>query len=100
VTGGALADIGYTVNLDACDPYTLPSPTALAMMGVLTAGRMHDEMGLIAGGYVDHWTPRVAPTSVLMSAPENSAPSAATLDGLAREINGLRTAVEALRGSQ
>jgi hypothetical protein len=100
VTGGALADIGYTVNLDACDPYTLPSPTALAVMGVLTAGRMRDDMGLIAGGYIEHVTPRVAPTSVLTSASEDSASSAATLDGLAREVDGLRRTVEALRGNQ
>ena len=60
VTGGALKDIGYTVNLDACDPYTLPSPTALAMMGVLTAGRMHELSGNIANGYFEHPTPMVA----------------------------------------
>ena len=100
VTGGALADIGYTVDLDACDPYTLPSPTALAMMGVLTAGRMQDAMGSIAGGYIEHRAPRVAPTSVLVSASENSAQGAAAVAELTREVDDLRRAVEALRGNQ
>jgi hypothetical protein len=67
VTGGALNDLGYQVDLDACDDYSLPSPTALAVMGVLTAGRMHDVMGEIGGtgGYIEHPTPEVAPNSVL-----------------------------------
>jgi hypothetical protein len=69
-------------------------------MGVLTAGRMRDDMGLIAGGYIEQVTPRVAPTSVLTSASENSASSAVTLDGLAGEVDGLRRAVEALRDNQ
>ncbi|RFU21933.1 peptidase [Geodermatophilus marinus] len=67
VTGGALKDLGYEVDLDACDDYTLPSPTALAIMGVLTAGRLHEAIGEVGGtgGYVEHPTPEVAPTSVL-----------------------------------
>ena len=64
ITGGALADIGYTVNLDVCDLYTLPSATALAMTGVLTAGRMHELTGNIANGYFEHPTPMVAPASM------------------------------------
>jgi hypothetical protein len=65
ITGGALKDIGYTVDLDACDAYALPSPTALAMMGVLTAGRMLELTGNIANGYFEHPTPMVAPASML-----------------------------------
>ncbi|SNS26637.1 Leishmanolysin [Geodermatophilus saharensis] len=67
VTGGALQDLGYQVDLDACDDYSLPSPTSLAVMGVLTAGRMHEVIGEIGGtgGYVEHPTPEVAPDSVL-----------------------------------
>jgi hypothetical protein len=67
ITGGALKDIGYDVNLDACDVYGLPTPTTLAVMGVLTAGRMHEAIGAIGGtgGYIEHPTPEVAPESVL-----------------------------------
>ncbi|MGY1670831.1 leishmanolysin-related zinc metalloendopeptidase [Geodermatophilus sp. SYSU D00710] len=67
VTGGALEDLGYQVDLDACDDYSLPSATTLAVMGVLTAGRMHEVIGEIGGtgGYVEHPTPEVAPDSVL-----------------------------------
>jgi hypothetical protein len=67
VTGGALKDLGYDVDIEACDAYNLPSFTALAMMGVLTAGRMHEVMGEIGGtgGYIEHPTPEVAPDSVL-----------------------------------
>jgi hypothetical protein len=63
VTGGALADIGYQVDLDACDPYTLPSSTELAMLGVLSAARLNDT-GML-GGYIEHTVPRVAPATVL-----------------------------------
>jgi Leishmanolysin len=67
VTGGALKDLGYQVDLDRCDEYSLPTPTALAIMGVLTAGRMHEVMGEIGGtgGYIEHPTPEVATDSVL-----------------------------------
>ena len=63
VTAGALADLGYDVDLDACDPYTLPSPTLLAVMGVLSAARMN-EAGML-GGYIERTVPRVAPASFL-----------------------------------
>jgi len=63
VTGGALADIGYQVNLDACESYSLPSSTELAMLGVLSAARLNDTD--ILGGYIEHTVPIVAPASVL-----------------------------------
>jgi hypothetical protein len=63
VTAGALGDLGYDVDLDACDPYTLPTPTALAVMGVLSAARM-SETGIL-GGYMERTVPRVAPASAL-----------------------------------
>jgi Leishmanolysin len=66
VTGGALGDLGYQVDLDACDSYTLPSPTALAIMGVLSAARIN-EMGLL-GGYIERTVPRVAPSGRLLPA--------------------------------
>jgi hypothetical protein len=37
VTGGMYGDLGYDVDLDACDPYQLPSHLELAELGLLAA---------------------------------------------------------------
>jgi Leishmanolysin len=50
VTGGLFADIGYDVDLDACDPYGLPSHLQLAAMGLLAsagATRGYEDLGVV-----------------------------------------------------
>jgi hypothetical protein len=64
VTGGALADLGYTVDLEACDLYELPSPTVLAVMGVLGGARLQ-EPGILAQGYIERRIPRIGSPAVL-----------------------------------
>lgn len=46
VTGGMFGDIGYDVDLNACDPYQLPSHLLLAEMGLL-AGRDYEALGVV-----------------------------------------------------
>lgn len=50
LTGGLFADIGYDVDLDACDPYGLPSLLQLAAMGMLSSAgttRSFEDMGVV-----------------------------------------------------
>jgi hypothetical protein len=46
VTGGMYGDLGYDVDLNACDPYLLPSHLELAEMGLLAAFD-HESLGIV-----------------------------------------------------
>ncbi|MFD1211009.1 leishmanolysin-related zinc metalloendopeptidase [Arthrobacter sp. GCM10027362] len=48
ITGGMFGDIGYDVDLAACDPYQLPSHLQLAELGLLApAARDYEELGVV-----------------------------------------------------
>jgi subtilisin-like proprotein convertase family protein len=47
LTAASMADLGYQVNLDAADSYTLPSPIMMAMMGVGVETTDHGGYGII-----------------------------------------------------
>lgn len=47
LTIASLADLGYQVNLEVADPYTLPSSIMLAMMGVGVESADHGGYGII-----------------------------------------------------
>jgi hypothetical protein len=50
LTGGLFADIGYDVDLDACDPYAPPSHLELAAMGMLVSAgstRGFEDLGVV-----------------------------------------------------
>ena len=47
VTIGALEDVGYEVDYDAADPYTLPTPLELAMMGIGVEEADHGGRGIM-----------------------------------------------------
>ncbi|MEA5449134.1 proprotein convertase P-domain-containing protein [Leptolyngbya sp. CCNP1308] len=47
LTIASLADLGYQVNLEVADPYTLPSSIMLAMMGVGAESADHGGYGII-----------------------------------------------------
>lgn len=48
MTIAALSDMGYEVNMDAADPYVLPSPMELALMGIGADG--HRQQCQMCGG--------------------------------------------------
>ena len=47
LTVGALEDVGYEVDLDAADPYTLPTALELAMMGIGVEEADHGGRGIM-----------------------------------------------------
>lgn len=47
LTIASMADLGYQVNLKAADPYTLPSPIMMAMMGIGVETADHGGYGII-----------------------------------------------------
>jgi hypothetical protein len=47
MTVGSLQDLGYTVDLTAAEPYTLPSHLELAERGLLAAGAAHENEGIV-----------------------------------------------------
>lgn len=47
LTVGSLQDVGYTVDLNAAEPYALPNLLALAEEGLLVAGAAHEHEGLV-----------------------------------------------------
>jgi hypothetical protein len=47
LTAASMADLGYQVNLEAADLYTLPSPIMMAMMGVGAESADHGGYGII-----------------------------------------------------
>ena len=42
-----LQDVGYTVDLNAAEPYTLPDLPALAAAGLLVAAAAHEHEGMV-----------------------------------------------------
>jgi hypothetical protein len=47
ITAGSLQDLGYTVNLQAAEPYALPNLRELAEEGLLMAGETHEHEGVV-----------------------------------------------------
>jgi len=47
MTVGSLQDLGYTVDLTAAEPYTLPSHLDLAERGLLAASAAHESEGIV-----------------------------------------------------
>ena len=59
LTIASLADLGYEVNLEAADDYSLPSALELAMMGI--SGDGHRQLYRMCGGGIRPIEPIVLP---------------------------------------
>ncbi|MCG8407250.1 MAG: hypothetical protein MI923_18790 [Phycisphaerales bacterium] len=64
MTIGSLEDLGYTVNYDAADPYELPSPLEMALMGI--GGDGHRQYCRMCGGGDRPISPVVLPADSSM----------------------------------
>jgi hypothetical protein len=61
MTVGSLHDVGYTVDLNAAEPYALPNLMELAESGLLVAGAAHEQEGVVLPSI-----PMVLPAESLM----------------------------------
>lgn len=62
LTVGSLQDVGYTVDLNAAEPYALPNLMELAESGLLVAAAAHEQEGMVLPSI-----PMVLPAESLMS---------------------------------